>query len=64
MLNEGGEGWLVKGRDYLAIQTSKHLSSFLKIDLQENFPALICFPVDKFSQLFSWGGNFSVDSSS
>jgi hypothetical protein len=60
MLNEGGEGWRVKGRDYLAIQTPKRLSAFLKIDLQENFPALICFPADKLYQLFSWGGNFTV----
>jgi hypothetical protein len=60
MLNGGGGGWRTQGRDYLTIQTSKHLSAFLKIDLQENFPALICFPADKLCQLFSWGGNFTV----
>jgi hypothetical protein len=64
MLNEGGEGWRVKGRDYFAIQTPKHLPAFFKIDLEENFSALSCLPADKLCQLFSWGGNFSVDSGS
>ncbi len=40
-----------------------------KMDLQENFQALICLPADELwqlipTQLFFWGGNFNVDSGS
>jgi hypothetical protein len=36
------EAEISSSMDYLTIQTPKHLSAFRKIDLQENFPVLIC----------------------
>jgi hypothetical protein len=44
------------------IDTNPKCRLFFKIDPQEYFALLICLSADEICQLFSWGGNFYVDS--